>query len=188
MTLKQTLEDHIVFVVSVAAITAFVAGWGACETVRVTSKSEKIADLERQYSDLSKQAKDGALAVEPYQKQITELLSNTKRLETEVASARRLEAELSSTQGNLAQWQQALQSLKAANVQLQSDLNRCTTNATVVGLVRAMEGKKESLEKDLAFETQWHAESPRGEEYKRRIGEYQVRLMSLQEKLICTRQ
>ena len=187
MTLRQTLENHFAYIVLTVAVGAFGLGWGACEAARVTNKSDKIADLEKRVAELSQQAKDSAFAVEPYQKEVTELLSNTKRLEAECSNTRNLEADLSSTQRNLAQWQQALQSWKMANAQLQSELNVCVTNGAVVGLSRVIEGKKEDIEKELADEVHWHVESARGDEFRRRIAEYQARLVSLQDKLVCMR-
>lgn len=148
-TLKQTLENHILYVVFGFAATGFVSGWAACEMARVAYKTEKISDYERKIADQSQQIRESAAAVEPYQKQISELLSNTKRLE----------AELSMPRGN--------------------------ANCTVIGLVRAVEGKKEQVERQLTNAYQWDSENQNIEDYKRQISEYQTRLIALQEKLAC---
>lgn len=178
MTIKQKLENHIVIVVLMVALAAFSSGWGACELARVANKTEKIADLEKKVADQAQQIKDNNVAIEPYQKKIYELLSTT----------RRLESDLSNSQGNLAQWQQALQSWKSANEKMQSDLTLYASNCRAISLIRAVEGKKDSVERSLAQAYQYSSEKPKIEDYKRQVVEYQNRLMSLQEKLTCVAQ
>lgn len=185
MTLKQTLENHIVVIVLSTAVAAFGVGWGACELVRVAYKTEKISDLEKNIVDLEKkiadqsqQIKNGVVAVEPYQKKIAESLSNSQRLE----------AELSALQNSLARWQLSFQSLKAVNSKLQNDIQLSSANCSAISMVRAIEEKKENVERNLDAEITWHTESTKVDDYKRRIAEYQTRLLSLQEKLVCSPQ
>jgi DNA repair exonuclease SbcCD ATPase subunit len=175
MTLKQTLENNIAIVVLTTAVAAFGAGWGGCELARVASKTEKIADLEKKTAEQSQQIKDSNVAIEPYQKQINELLLNTRRLETD----------LNNSQGNLTQWQQVLNSWKSANEKLQNDINLYASNCSVISLARAIEGKKEITERALANAYSWSSEVPKIEDYKRQVTEYQARLISLNEKLTC---
>mgnify|MGYP003394619125 CR=1 FL=1 len=175
MTVKETLENHIVIVVLVVAVGAFGSGWLACERVRVAIQTEKISDLEKRIADQSQQIKDSAVAIEPYQKQIADLLSSSHRLETD----------LNVSQGNLVQWQQALHSWKDANEKLQNNLKLYASNCSVISLVRAVEEKKESAEHSLANAYHWDSEKPRIEDYKRQVSEYQSRLVLLHEKLAC---
>jgi septal ring factor EnvC (AmiA/AmiB activator) len=175
MTIKQTLENHIVIVAAMVAVTAFGFGWGACERVRVAVQAEKISDLEKRIADQSQQIKDSTVAIEPYQKQISDLLSSTRRLETD----------LNSSQGNLAQWQKALQSWKDVNEKLQKDLNLYASNCGVISLTSAVESKKESVERSLANAYFRDSEKPKIDDYKRQVSEYQTRLVSLHEKLVC---
>lgn len=175
MSIKQKLEDHIVIFTLTVAVASFGFGWGACEKALVTNKTEKIADLEKKVADQLQQTKDSNIAIEPYQKQIAELLSNITRLE----------ADMNNSQGKLAQWQQALQSWKSANEKLQGDLNLYASNCNVISLIRAVEGKKDNVEHSLAQAYSYSSEKPKIEDYKRQVAEYQVRLVSLQEKLAC---
>lgn len=175
MTIKQTLENHVVVVSLSISVAAFGAGWGACELARVAYKTDKIADLDKKISEQSQQIKDGNVAIEPYQKQIAGLLLNTQRLETE----------LNNSQGNLAQWRQALQSWEAANKTLENDLKLYTSNCSVISLVRALEKSKDSIEQTLTEAYSWPSEKPKIDDYKRRVSEYHSRLLSLNEKLAC---
>ena len=175
MSVKKKLEDHVVIVVLTVAVSTFAMGWTACELVRVANKTERISELEKKVADQSQQLKDNNVAIEPYQKRIAELVSNMQRLE----------ADLNSSRGDLVQWQQALQSWKNANAELQRDLSRYTSNCSVISLLKAVEGKKELVERSLAGAYQWSSETPKIEDYKRQVAEYQSRLMSLQERLLC---
>ena len=178
MSIKQKLENHVVIVVLTVSVTAFSMGWSACELARVAYKTERIGELEKKVADQSQQLKDNNVAIEPYQTRIAELIANTQRLEIDLNASR----------GNLTQWQQALQSWKDANEKLQRDLSLYTSNCSVISLLRAVEGKKESVERSLAVAYHWDSEKPKIEDYKRLVAEYQSRLVALQEKLSCGRE
>lgn len=175
MSVKKKLEDHVVIVVLTVAFSAFAMGWTACDLARVANKTERISELEKKVADQSQQLKDNNVAIEPYKKRIAELVSNTQRLESDLNSYR----------GNLVQWQQAQQSWSNANAELQRELSLNTSNCSVISLLKAVEGKKESVERSLANAYQWSSESPMIEDYKRQVAEYQSRLVSLQERLSC---
>lgn len=175
MTIKQKLENNLTVFAITVAVAAFSSGWGACEIVRVTNKTEKIADLEKKIADQSQQIKDSNVAIEPYQKQITDLLSKTQRLE----------ADLNNSQSNLTQWQQSLNSWKIAHEKIQNELNLYASNCSVISHIRAVESKKENIENSLATAQINNPGSIRIDDYKRQISEYQSRLVSLQERLAC---
>jgi ribulose bisphosphate carboxylase small subunit len=75
MSIKQALESNIVIVVSVVAVSAAGMGWGACEAIRVSNKTDRIAELEKRNIDPAQKEKIEAVAIDPYKRQIAELIS-----------------------------------------------------------------------------------------------------------------
>jgi chromosome segregation ATPase len=175
MTIKKSLENHIAIVVLSSAAVAFGLGWAACENARVTNKTEKIAELERKNNDQLQQIKE---------LDTTKPLGVIKLAELQ-EKIRGLETELSNSKGNLNQGQESLQLLKDSNTRSQSILKLAASNCSVLSLIQTVEAKKDSIENSLENAYHLDREKPRIEDYKRQVNEYQARLLSLNEKLVC---
>jgi len=176
MSFKKTVEDNVVIFLITISITAFGMGWAACEYTRVLNKTEKISDLEKKITDQSQLLKDKNSFIEPYQKQIIDLIATKERLETS----------LNNSEINIGKNQEIIQFYKNNNDKLQQNILNYASNCNVLSLINEIEKKKESVERSLTSAHQWDSEIPKIEYYKRQSSDYQNRLVSLQDKLTCT--
>lgn len=178
MTLKQTLENNILYVVAITAIPAFVAGWGACQATIVGNKSEAIIQLERRVSELTQLSKEAGERVQVFHKENARLLAQNEKLE----------GKLSQSQENLIQWQASHANWQNAYKEAQTRLESYAANCSIFKKIEALQVRKDEMEYSVALATNVNTSEHRKlEDYRRIASEYHGRIGHLQEKLSCER-
>lgn len=179
MTLKQTLENNIFYVVAGASLAAGIAGWSACHAIFVTSKSEMIAQLEKRVTELSQQTRNQEATLDPYRKEIARLLGDNQKLESD----------LMQTRGALKQWQESLAGWQSGHKELQAKLKIYAANCSIFDNIRGLQERKDQMEHWVENATLVNSSEHRKlEDYRRIASEFHARITHLQEKVSCERE